>query len=220
MKKHCRNATHDISPGSPAMALIKIKSATDGNSPTPVLYATRDGQSRRIARHVVERLAALGNSAIAYDLAAESPAPADVADAPAVVVVAAVRYGRHLPEAGRFLAQYRRLAAPPPLALASVNLTARKPDKNTVETNPYLRKLIASSGARPAVAIALAGRLDYPRYRWLDRQIIRAIMWLTGGPTDPRTCVEYTSWAAVDVFAARIAELHSGMNPHGQNRTK
>ena len=59
------------------------------------------------------------------------------------------------------------------------------------------------------LAAAFAGRLDYPRYRWLDRQIIRCIMWLTGGPTDPGTSIEYTSWESVDAFAARLAALHA-----------
>jgi len=181
----------------------------EGNRPIPVLYASRDGQSRRIADRIAERLAAQEIPAVALDLAAASPAPADLAGASPVVVVAAVRYGRHLPAARRFLAGYRKLSSPPALALASVNLTARKPGKTTAESNPYLRKLIAQSGTKPALAIAIAGRLDYRRYRALDRLIIRGIMWLTGGPTDPGTCIEYTSWTAVDAFAARIAELNS-----------
>jgi len=184
--------------------------ASSGPSRIPlVFYATRDGQSRNIAARIVERLAADGIRATTRDLAADSPTPAELAAAPLLVLVAAVRYGRHLPEAGRFLAAYGRLSAPPPLALASVNLTARKPVKSTAETNPYLRKLIARCPARPVLAIAVAGRLDYPRYRWWDRQIIRIIMWLTGGPTDPTICVDYTSWRAVDEFASRLAELHS-----------
>jgi menaquinone-dependent protoporphyrinogen IX oxidase len=32
-------------------------------------------------------------------------------------------------------------------------------------------------------------------------------MMLTGGPTDPKTCVEYTAWNEVDDVALRIAEL-------------
>ncbi len=184
---------------------------------TPVFYATRDGQSRRIATRIVDRLGEHGISATAHDLAAASPAPADLACASLVVLVASVRYGRHLPEANRFLALYRGLSRPPPLALASVNLTARKPDKSTAESNPYLRKLVARTRIQPAVAAAIAGRLDYRRYRWLDRQIIRFIMWLTGGPTDPSTCIEYTSWNAVDDFAARIAELNGAQTqPNGR----
>jgi menaquinone-dependent protoporphyrinogen oxidase len=171
-----------------------------------VLYATRDGQSRRIAARIVERLTEHGIVAAPQDLATTLPAPADLAVAPLVALIASVRYGRHLPEASRFLTAYAKLASPPPLALASVNLTARKPAKSTAESNPYLRKLIAQNRINPVVATAIAGRLDYPRYRWLDRQIIRLIMRLTGGPTDPRTCIEYTSWQAVDEFALRIVQ--------------
>jgi menaquinone-dependent protoporphyrinogen oxidase len=174
-----------------------------------VFYATRDGHSRSIAARIVERMTANGIRVPAFDLAVTSAAPADLAAAPLVVLVAPVRYGRHLPEAGRFLAAYGQLSPPPPLALASVNLTARKPGKSAADTNPYLRRLIARSPTKPVLAIAIAGRLDYPRYRWWDRQIIRIIMWLTGGPTDPSTCVEYTSWLAVDEFALRLVELNS-----------
>jgi menaquinone-dependent protoporphyrinogen oxidase len=124
-----------------------------------------------------------------------------------LVVIAAVRYGKHLPEADAFLAEYAKLADPPPLALTSVNLTARKHGKDTTEGNAYLRKLIARHRLKPALAIAFAGRLEYSRYRWSDRQLIRIIMLLTGGPTDPSTCIEYTDWPAVDKFSGEAARL-------------
>ena len=170
-------------------------------------YATRDGQSRRIAEHIFGRLVASETLNPPQDVAVTMPATADLAAASVIVLVAAVRYGKHLPEADRFLATYRSLASPPPLALASVNLTARKPAKTTAAGNAYLRKIIARHRLAPALAVAFAGRLDYRRYSWLDRQIIRFIMLLTRGPTDPDTDVEYTSWPAVDEFAAHIAEL-------------
>ena len=135
------------------------------------------------------------------------PTPEDLTAASLIVLVAAVRYGKHLPEADQFLTTYRSLVSPPPLALASVNLTARKPEKTTATGNAYLRKTIARHRLAPTLAVAFAGRLDYQRYNWRDRQIIRFIMLLTGGPTAPRTRVEYTSWQAVDEFAARIEEL-------------
>ena len=150
-------------------------------------YATRDGQSRRIAEHLSRRLAEAGTPVAPLDLAVAPPAASDLAAAATVVLVAAVRYGRHLPEADRFLTLYRSLQSPPPLALASVNLTARKPGKTTATGNAYLRKVIARHHLAPAVAVAFAGRLDYRRYGWRDRWIIRFIMLLTGGPTDPTT---------------------------------
>jgi len=170
-------------------------------------YATRDGQARRIAEHICGRLAENAPLAPPQDLAVAQPVAEDLAAASLIVLVAAVRYGKHLPEADQFLATYRSLVSPPPLALASVNLTARKPEKTTATGNAYLRKAIARHGLAPALAVAFAGRLDYRRYNWRDRQIIRFIMLLTGGPTNPDTRVEYTSWDAVDDFAARIADL-------------
>ena len=170
-------------------------------------YATHDGQARRIAEHICGRLAESGPLVPPQDVAVAKPTPDDLAAAALIVLVAAVRYGRHLPEADRFLATYRSLASPPPLALASINLTARKPEKTTATGNAYLRKTVARHGLTPALAVAFAGRLDYQRYSWRDRQIIRFIMLLTGGPTDPGTQIEHTPWDAVDDFADRIAAL-------------
>jgi menaquinone-dependent protoporphyrinogen oxidase len=172
-----------------------------------VYYATRDGQAQRIAEHICRKLDDGGTPAVARNLLPDLPAPGELAATPLIVLVAAVRYGKHLPEADRFLAAYRALPAPPPLALASVNLTARKPGKTTSTGNAYLRKTIARHQLTPALATAFAGRLDYRRYGWRDRHIIRFIMLLTGGPTDPDTCIEYTSWDAVEDFAAQIAAL-------------
>ena len=183
-------------------------SNTSRSRSVALYYATHDGQARRIAEHIARCLAEVGIVAPPHELAATPPSVAEMAAASVVVLVAAVRYGRHLPQAEQFLAAYRTLNAPPPLAFASVNLTARKPGKTTATGNAYVRKLIASHHLAPAVAVAFAGRLDYQRYGWRDRQIIRFIMLLTGGPTDPNTCIEYTSWPAVDEFAAHVAELH------------
>jgi menaquinone-dependent protoporphyrinogen oxidase len=170
-------------------------------------YATRDGQSRRIAQRIADRLAGLGIPALPQDLAGISAAPPPLGTARLVVLVAAVRYGVPLPEAERFLAGFQTLREPPQLVLLSVNLTARKPGKDTAEGNVYLRKSIARHRLAPAFALAIAGRLDYSRYGWLDRQVIRFIMRLTGGPTDSKTCVEYTPWDVVDNVALRIAAL-------------
>ena len=174
-----------------------------------LLYATRDGQSRRIAEHIAVRLAAFHITVQPQDLACAAPAPADLAAAGLVVVVAAVRYGRHLPQAEQFLSVLRAVPTRVQLILLSVNLTARKPGKDAEAGNPYLRKAIAKYQLEPVLAVAVAGRLDYKRYGWLDRQMIRLIMRMTGGPTDSQTCVEFTVWKQVDEIACRIARLHT-----------
>lgn len=171
-------------------------------------YASRDGQARKIAIRIAERLARHGVAAPPVDLATAQPSPAEIAPAGMVVAVLAVRYGRHLPEAVEFVKTFALLHRPPPLALASVNLTARKPGKDTAEGSVYLRKLIAHHRLKPALATAFAGKLDYPRYSFFDKHIIRFIMLMTGGPTDPTAVVEYTDWDKVDAFADGIAETY------------
>ncbi len=181
-----------------------------------LLYATHDGQSRRIAEHIAARLATSEIMARPQDLACGIPTQADLAVAGLVVVVVAVRYGRHLSQAERFLSVLRTVPTQVPLVLLSVNLTARKPGKDTPAGNPYLRKAIARHRLEPVLAAAVAGRLDYTRYGWLDRQMIRLIMRMTGGPTDARTCIEFTVWQQVDEIAHRIAGMHTagaGPNP-------
>jgi menaquinone-dependent protoporphyrinogen oxidase len=167
-------------------------------------YASHDGHSRRIAQRIADRLAGEGIVAVPRDLA-EGHVAVDGEDL--VVVVAAVRYGRHLPQAERFLAAFAALASPPSLVFLSVNLTARKSNKKTAADNPYLRKSLHRHGVTPVLARAIAGRLDYPRYTPFDRFMIRLIMTMTKGPTDPTATVEFTDWDEVDGLAAAIAKL-------------
>jgi menaquinone-dependent protoporphyrinogen oxidase len=91
--------------------------------------------------------------------------------------------------------------------LISVNLTARKKGRQSARNNPYLRKCIDRHELAPVAAFAIAGRLDYPKYRWFDRQMIRLIMAMTGGPADGVSTIEYTNWAQVDSVAGEIAAL-------------
>ena len=170
-----------------------------------LLYASRDGHAHRIADHIAARLADAAIAAVPQNVADSDPAAFE--PNALVVLVAAVRYGKHLPEAERFLSRFCRLQMRPPLAFLSVNLTARKPNKKTAENNPYLRKLLHRHALKPVLAQAIAGRLDYPRYTRFDRFMIRLIMTMTAGPTDPTAVVEFTDWNEVDDLAGRIAQL-------------
>ena len=44
-------------------------------------------------------------------------------------------------------------------------------------------------------------------YDWLDRNMIRLIMWITKGPTNPDADVEFTDWSKVEQFADTVREL-------------
>ncbi len=131
-----------------------------------------------------------------------SPARYDV-----IVIGASIRNGKHNPAVPEFIRANQALFQSKPSAFFSVNLVARKADKNTAETNPYVRKFLARTRWKPRLVGVFAGNLDYPRYGTLDRNVIRLIMWLTGGPTDPHARVEFTDWEEVRRYAQKIAAL-------------
>jgi menaquinone-dependent protoporphyrinogen oxidase len=160
-----------------------------------VYVSSHDGHSLRVATHIMQRLG-LG----AYDYARLGATPPVIDPSRPVLLVAPVRYGVHTPETEAFLKALMEHSPPPPLVFVSVNLTARKEGRQTVETNAYLKKCVDKFKLKPVAARAVAGVLDYPKYKWLDRQLIRMIMKMSKGPTGGWEVIEYTDWDDVDEF--------------------
>lgn len=168
-----------------------------------ILYSTTDGHTVRICERLRAASEKLG-LAVTVKPVAEATAD-DLARCTAVVLGASVRYGKHKPEVADFIARHQAALEARPNAFFSVNVVARKPGKNRPDANPYLLKFLRGIAWKPQRLEVFAGKIDYPRYGWLDRTMIRLIMWMTKGPTDPKTVVEFTDWNRVDAFAAEFA---------------
>lgn len=173
--------------------------------PTLIAYSTTDGQTLRIC----ERLhAVLAQQQLPVQLMPVAAAQTlDMAAFGVVVLGASIRYGRHHPEVYRFVAQHKAAWQWQPVVFFSVNAVARKPEKRSAHSNPYVRKFLRQTDWQPQHVAVLAGRIDYPRYGWLDKHIIRLIMWLTGGPSDGRSCHEFTDWQEVEALAQTVAQM-------------
>ena len=52
-----------------------------------------------------------------------------------------------------------------------------------------------------------AGKIDYPKYGFFDRQIIRLIMFITKGPTDTSKSYEFTDWSKVSDFVSQMDQI-------------
>jgi menaquinone-dependent protoporphyrinogen oxidase len=170
-------------------------------------YHSTYGYTRKICETLQAELAGKGQSVDVVPLlgGGANPARYDV-----IVIGASIRNGKHNPAVSEFIRVNQTLLESKPSGFFSVNLVARKPDKNTPETNPYVKKFLARTPWKPQLAGVFAGNLDYPRYGAFDRNVIRSIMWMTGGPTDPQATVEFTDWEEVRRYAGRIAALASG----------
>lgn len=121
-----------------------------------------------------------------------------------VYIGASIRHGKHRPALYQFIETHRAELESKPSGFFSVSLVARKPHKNTPQTNNYMQQFLSQSAWQPKLLQVFGGNLDYQGYNALDRNIIRFIMWLTKGPTDPNTKVEFTDWQKVDQFAQQI----------------
>ncbi|MDO9243209.1 MAG: menaquinone-dependent protoporphyrinogen IX dehydrogenase [Rhodocyclaceae bacterium] len=168
-------------------------------------YSTVDGHTRNICDRLRQHLERQGHAVVLASLS--DAAPTNVPSYDKVVIGASIRYGKHRQEVYDFIRINQRALEDRPSAFFSVNVVARKPGKDTPETNPYMKDFRRKSAWQPALLAVFAGKIDYPRYAFLDRQMIRFIMWVTHGPTGAHDCVEFTNWASVDAFGKRVADL-------------
>jgi menaquinone-dependent protoporphyrinogen oxidase len=169
-----------------------------------LIFSTTDGHTRGICERL--RDIAAEHHDVSLVAMAEQP-EIDVSPFDKLVIGASIRYGKHQKEVFDFIARNKEALESKPSAFFSVNVVARKPEKNTPETNPYLQKFLKKIAWQPENLAVFAGKIDYPKYGIVDRTMIRFIMWMTKGPTDPTLTVEFTDWDKVDEFGRRIIEL-------------
>lgn len=172
---------------------------------TLLIYHGIYGHTRRICEVIQAEMIRLGVSTDISRL--DNCEVADLERFDAIVIGAAIRNGKHNSAVLEFIRTRRDLLESKPSGFFSVNLVARKPEKNTPETNPYVKAFLARSPWQPKLVGVFAGNLDYQRYRFMDRHIIRFIMTLTGGPTDLHTKIEFTDWDRVREFAGQVTTL-------------
>ena len=172
-----------------------------------LLYHGVYGQTRKICERVRSELAAHGHEAEIVPLEDDG---GNLAAHDVIVIGASIRHGKHNPAVLEFIHRHLAVLESRPTAFFSVSLIARKPTRNTAETNPYVRAFLARSPWKPALVGVFGGELDYSRYGPFDRHVIRFIMRINHGPTDLHTKVEFTNWDEVQRFAGRIAALAAG----------
>ena len=174
-------------------------------SKVAIFYSTTDGHTIEICKRIRQTLESAGHAVEVFDLMDGPGLQAGAFDK--VVIGASIRYGKHQPLVGEFIDRHQATLEAHPNALFSVNVVARKPEKNTPETNPYLQKFLKQIAWKPQHLGVFAGKIDYPSLGFVDKHMIRLIMWITKGPTDPALTVEFTDWDKVDEFARLVADM-------------
>ena len=170
-----------------------------------VAYSTVDGHTLTICERLADLLRERGHAVRLWAIDEGGSIGLEPFDR--IVIGASIRYGKHRKQVNDFIDTHLAELEQKPSAFFSVNVVARKPEKCSPETNPYLQKFLRTIRWQPRLLGVFAGKLDYPSYGFWDRLAIRFIMWMTKGPTDPTAIIEFTDWEQVDEFGRRVAEL-------------
>ncbi len=171
------------------------------NSKIGILYSTVDGQTLKICNLIKEVLVEKGNTVELFSI---DDFDGKIADFDQFVIGSSIHYGKHHPKIIDFIKEHKKELDHTKNAFFSVNLVARKPERATPETNPYFIKFLQTIDWIPNTPAVFAGKLDYQKYSFTDRLMIQLIMWMTKGPTNPKTNIEYTDWDKVKEFAVLL----------------
>lgn len=167
-----------------------------------LLYTTREKQTFKIMQRVKEQLADKCDCDVIELL---PNTLVDLAKYQAVLLGCSIRYGFYSKVMKKFIDDNYHQLNQIKSGFFGVNVVARRPNKNTPETNLYTKKFLTKIAWKPSIKAVFAGALYYPKYNWFDRNMIRFIMWLGKGDTDvTKPVIEYTNWAKVDQFAAQF----------------
>ena len=118
-----------------------------------------------------------------------------------IIIGASIRYGNYRKDLFEFIEKNLDDLNEKENAFFSVNVVARKSEKNTAESNPYVNKFLKATKWKPKSLDVFAGVVDYPVYNFFDKFMIKLIMWITSGPTDTKARFEFTDWDRVKGFA-------------------
>ena len=168
-----------------------------------ILYSTTDGHTKKISEFI--KLNSKKNNF--QILPIDETYNISLADYDLIVIGASIRYGNHNPKVFKFIKQNIEVLKKAKNAFFSVNVVARKEGKNTPDTNPYIRKFIKRSNWVPMKLGVFAGKVDYPNYNFINKAIIRFIMFITKGPTDTSQSYEFTNWDDIKSFAIELDRL-------------
>tara|TARA_B100001109_G_scaffold206327_1_gene173474 strand:- start:168 stop:689 length:522 start_codon:yes stop_codon:yes gene_type:complete len=166
-----------------------------------IIYSSTDGHTKIICERIKN---SLSDGNLVELLSLEDAKKVDFSNFEKIIIGASIRYGKHSKDLYKFINLNKNILDQKKSAFFSVNVVARKPEKNSAETNPYINKFLNISKWRPNKISVFAGKVDYPNYNFIDKYIIKFIMFITKGPTDTSQSYEFTDWSKVDDFSQEL----------------
>ena len=167
-----------------------------------IIYSSTDGQTKKICEVIRENF---NNKEFIEILPLEDAFHLNINNYDQIILGASIRYGNYKSNLFKFIKYNIKILETKKNAFFSVNVVARKNEKNTPDTNPYINKFLKKTNWRPKKIEVFAGKVDYPNYNLFNKLVIRLIMFITKGPTDISHSYEFTDWAKVKKFSKELS---------------
>ena len=169
-----------------------------------IIYSTTDGQTKKICETIKDSSINKNSYEI---LSLEEAFSKKIDSYDQIIIGASIRYGKHSPKVYKFIDENKVILDKKKNAFFSVNVVARKSDKNTPETNPYIKKFLKKTNWKPKKIGVFAGKIDYPKLGFVNKNVIRLIMFITNGPTNVNNVYEFTDWQSVNKFVNEFDKM-------------
>ena len=170
-----------------------------------IVYATKEGQTARIASCMRDALTRAGHSVVLVDADHQRP-PDALARFDAVALGGPIHAGGYPRSIERFAREHRRELGSVRSAFFSVGLAvASRTSDGRAQTMELVNRFAARTGFQPKRVELIAGALPYSKYSFLVRYVMRRIAAKEGGDTDASRDYEYTDFRAVERFALELA---------------
>ena len=166
-----------------------------------IIYSSTDGQTKKICEAIRENF---NNKESVEILPIEDAFNLNIKNYDQIILGASIRYGNYKTNLFKFIKNNIEILDKKKNAFFSVNVVARKSEKNTPGTNPYIKKFLKKTNWRPKKIGVFAGKVDYPNYNFFNKLVIRFIMYITKGPTDISQSYEFTDWEKVQKFSKEL----------------
>ncbi len=169
-----------------------------------IIYSSTDGQTKKICEKIIENLPSRNKFKL---ISLDEALYFNLEKCEKIIIGASIRYGRHNKKVLDFIIKNKNILDLKKTAFFSVNVVARKEEKSTPETNPYVISFLKKTNWKPNKLSVFAGKVDYPNYNFINKIVIRFIMMITKGPTDINNSYEFTNWENVRKFAKELEKL-------------
>jgi menaquinone-dependent protoporphyrinogen oxidase len=167
-----------------------------------IVYASSEGQTRKIAEYVAVQFQKGGCATDVHD-SASSLRGIDVDAFDAILLAGSVHNHAHQASIVGFATAFAPVLNAIPSAFLSVSLSAAMKGGER-DAKGYVDAFVRETGWHPTDVLMVAGALRYSEYDYFRQQVVKTIVHEKGNQFDAEADHEFTDWREIDRFTKSV----------------